>query len=149
MVYQGGNGLSCKRELMQMAACPFVQRCRVHHFSTSNPPGSLTVCKKKFLISKTKFLSLFSDVLEATQDSMGSSPSQSQSSAVLLSLLCSSRCCCCPSCLHTACPLCGLGSCPIFMITVRSQPWGAVGFLCLPWTVHPQRGRSGFQIVSI
>lgn len=72
---------------MQMAACPFVQRCRVHHFSTSNPPGSLTVCKKKFLISKTKFLSLFSDVLEATQDSMGSSPSQSQSSAVLLSLL--------------------------------------------------------------
>lgn len=72
---------------MQMATCPSVQRCRVHHFSTSNPPGSLAVCKKKFLISNTKFLSLFSDVLEATQDLMGSSPSQSQSSAVLLSLL--------------------------------------------------------------
>lgn len=31
-----------------------VQRCRVHHFSTRNPPGSLVVSKKRFLISKNK-----------------------------------------------------------------------------------------------
>lgn len=88
-------------------------------------------------------------MLEATQDLMASSPSQSQTPALLLSLLLSIQELLLPILLHPPCPLCGLGSCPIFIITIRLQPWGAVGLLSLPLTLHPQRGSSGSQIVSI
>lgn len=52
----------------------------MHHLGTSNPPGTPVVSEKVFS-------SLYSDVLEAAQDLTGSSPRQSQSSALLLSLL--------------------------------------------------------------
>lgn len=65
---------------MEPAACPPAHRHRVHHLDTSNPPGSPVVSEKAVL-------SLCSTVPVAMQDLTGSSPRQSQPSALLLSLL--------------------------------------------------------------